>query len=125
MKSLKNGIKKIAVKVDSHTGAIYKALIKSLSGSKEIQVEPGLMVYLLPDGTLLELYGPGAAYPVYLFERSDTVVSIQVDNLGITLAELEKNGGQLIGDVEHVCSSYRYCYVYMNEKSVLGIFELS
>lgn len=125
MKSLKNGIKKIAVKVDSHTGGTYKALVNSLPGSKEIQVQPGLMVYLLQDGTLLELYGPGSAYPVYLFEQSDTVVSFQVDNLGKTLAELKETGAQLIGNVEHVCSSYRYCYVYMNEKNVLGIFELS
>ena len=125
MKSLKNGIKKIAVKVDSHTGCSYKALVSSLPGVKEIRVEPGLIVYVLPDGTLLELYGLGAPYPLYLFEQSDTVVSFRVDNLGKTLAELKKTGAQLIGNVEHVCSSYRYCYVYMNEKNVLGIFELS
>jgi hypothetical protein len=122
MKNL-NGIKKIAIKVSNSDFGVYNVLIGSMPSAKKLLIEPGLTAFLLPDGTAMELYGPGSIYPDYLFAASDTVMSYKVDKLDEALTALMQAGAQLLGSIQEVCSSYRYCHLQLNDQSVLGIYE--
>jgi hypothetical protein len=124
MKNL-NGTKKIAIKVSNKDNGILNILVSNISGTKKMLIAPGLTAYLLPDGTSMEFYGTGAVYPDYLFAASDVVMSFKVEKLDETLAELTKAGALVLGDVQRVCSSYRYCHLRLNEQSVFGIYEES
>jgi hypothetical protein len=118
-----NGTKRIAIKVNSQDSGIYNILVGQISGSRKMLIEPGLTACLLPDGTAVELYGTGAVHPEYLFAGSDIVLSYKVENLDEALLELTAAGARLLGDVETVCSSYKYCHIQFNENSVFGIYE--
>jgi hypothetical protein len=117
------GIKKISVKAGTADSEIFKVLIAQDPGAKKILVEPGLAAYLMGDGSTIEIYGAGFCYPEYLFAYGNVVNSFKVENLDLILALILQKGSLLLGEVEFVCSSYRYCYVLTPEKTVMGIYE--
>lgn len=118
-----NGIKKISVKAGTADSEIIKELIAQDQGAKKILLEPGLAAYLMSDGSIVEIYGCGLCYPEYLFAYGNMVTSFKVEKLDRMLLLLLQKGGQLLGNVESVCSSYRYCHILTPEKTVIGIYE--
>jgi hypothetical protein len=118
-----SGIKKISVKAGTADVEIYKELIAQDPGSKKLLIEPGLAAYQMSDGSTIEMYGAGFCYPEYLFAHGNMVTSFKVDDLDKILALLLQKGSQLLGVVETVCSSYRYCHLLTPENTVIGIYE--
>jgi hypothetical protein len=118
-----NGIKKIAVKAGTTDAEIYKTIVESEPGSKKALIEPGLSAYLMNDGTTLEIYGLGSFYPDYLFAYGNTVVSFRTNNLNKTVGLMEQKGAVLLGNIETVCTSYKYCHMLTLQKTVIGLYE--
>jgi hypothetical protein len=115
--------KKIAVKSGTGDSDIFKELLELDPGARKVLVEPSLSAYVMSDGTTVELYGAGFIFPEYLFEYGNVVVSYRVPNLDEILQKLCQKGAELLGQVETVCSSYRYCHMLTREKTVIGIYE--
>ncbi|QEM11729.1 VOC family protein [Mucilaginibacter rubeus] len=117
------GLKKIAIRIKGPELMIYQTLAREVAGSKKLLISPGLTVYLLPDGTSIELYGPGSVYPDYLFAESDVVTSYKVADIEKTVTELRKAGARILSPIEQVCNAYRYCHLSVEGQAVFGIFE--
>ncbi|MET1055087.1 MAG: hypothetical protein ABWY16_07240 [Pedobacter sp.] len=90
---------------------------------KNLIVEPGLSAYLMSDGTTVEIYGAGAALPGYLFADSNVMISYQVENLEDMVEALSHQGGSLLGAIETVCPSYKYCHILSKDHTVIGLYE--
>ncbi|RZJ74213.1 MAG: hypothetical protein EOO45_09195, partial [Flavobacterium sp.] len=56
---------RIAVKTGTPDGDLFKTLFAEGLKGEKIPIEPGLTVYRIEDGTLMECYGPGSSYPEY------------------------------------------------------------
>lgn len=119
-----SGIKKISVKAGTLDSKIYIELIEQDPGSKKVLVEPGLSAYLMSDGATIELYGQGFCYPEYLFAYGNVVVSFKVTNVDEVAGSLAKQGASVLGKIETVCSSYRYCHLLTPENTIFGIYEI-
>ncbi|QEM11730.1 hypothetical protein [Mucilaginibacter rubeus] len=117
--------KKIAVKSGTGDADIFRALLEQDPGTRKVLVEPSLSAYVMGDGTTVELYGTGFTFPEYLFAHGNVVVSYRVPDIDTMLQELLPKGAELLGQVETICSSYRYCHVLTPEKTVIGIYEKS
>ncbi|WP_114941526.1 hypothetical protein [Mucilaginibacter endophyticus] len=118
-----NGSKKISLKAGTVDAELYKTILEQDPGLKKLLVEPGLAAYLTSDGTTVEIYGAGFAFPDYLFMRSNVVVSYKVDDLEQMVGGLIHQGARLLGEIEHVCTSYKYCHLVTPEETVIGIYE--
>jgi hypothetical protein len=118
-----SGTKKISVRAGTTDGDIYKTLIGQDAGAKKLLLEPGLVAYLMSDGSTLEIYGAGFCCPDYLFAHGNVVVSFKVDGLEQLVSQFEDKGALLLGTIENVCSSYRYCHLLTPEKTVIGLYE--
>lgn len=119
------GLKKISIKAGTTDGDILKTIIESQPGAKKALIEPGLSAYLMNDGTTLEVYGAGSYYPEYLFAHGNVVVSFKTENLNETVRLLEQKGVTLLGNIETVCTSYRYCHMRTRQETVIGLYEQS
>lgn len=120
-----SGRKKISLKAGSCDASLYKAILDQDPGLKKLFVEPGLSAYLMSDGTTVEIYGAGFTLPDYLFAHGNVVISYQVADIDHMVSTLENNGASLLGMIEYVCSSYRYCHMLTNELTVIGLYEQS
>lgn len=117
------GIKKIAIKVNKLDANPLSYLLKSCSGAKKLIVEPGLSAYHLADGTTVEVYGAGAHHPDYLFAYGNVVMYYKVPDIEITLAEMCGKGAILLGQVEKVCTGYKYCHLLIEAQTVIGLYQ--
>lgn len=117
------GLKKISIRLNGSSELVYNTLAESVIGSKKILVAPGLMVHWFADGTIMELYGPGAEYPDYLFAESDTVVSYKVGNIDEAVKKLQEQGACIVTPIEQVHHTFRYCHVRVKGQSLFGIYE--
>lgn len=117
------GAKKIAVKAGSADSEMFREIFGQDTGTRKILTEPGLCAYLLSDGTTVELYGPGFTLPDYLFSKGNMVVSYRVQHLDRLLESLCQKGAALLGQIETVCTAYRYCHILTPGQTVIGLYE--
>ena len=122
MKNLLAG-KKVSVRTDGQNGEIFSLLEKHIVGARQVLVEPGLKIYQLPDGTILELYGVGSHYPPNIFKNSNMVLSLRVAELKDALLQLVSSGAKLIGNVEDVTKNYAYCHIQLTDGTILGLYQ--
>ena len=122
MKNVKT-INKISVRAGTAEARLLKHLASGSLRGRKMMVEPGLTAYHLPDGSILEIYGPGSSYPLYLFKYGNIVVSFNVDSLKDALVPLINDGGQLLSNIEKVCDHFVYCHVLLEKNTVIGLYQ--
>ncbi|KQS41779.1 hypothetical protein [Pedobacter sp. Leaf194] len=116
-------INRIAVKTGTPDGELFKTLLSEGLKLRRIPVEPGLNVYSMEDGTIMEFYGPGSNYPDYLFKYTNVVVGFNVENLTEMISIVQNEGAQLLGSIETVCNAFIYCHVLLSNKTVIGLYQ--
>src|SRR5258705_10571845 len=123
MKKSSEGIKKVSINATNSGISSFKTLVKDILHGREMLVEPGLSVFTLPYGTIVEFYGIGFHFPDYLFSHSDIVNSYQVPDLHSAFEQLEKHGATLLGKVVHMSAACSYCHISLKDGSVIGLFQ--
>lgn len=118
------GIKTILIKVNGNTLTGLPVLFENLLKAKKLLVDTGLIAYQLPDGTVIELYGPGASYPPYLFLHGDVVIGYRVSNLKAAMSQLLKEGASVLGNIVSISPDHHFCFLLLNGVQVIGLFEL-
>jgi hypothetical protein len=116
-------LSRISVKTGTAEGDIFKILLTQGLKLKRILIEPGLAVYSMDDGTILELYGPGSYYPEYLFKNSNVVLGFKVENLDQMILLMQNSGAQLLGNTEMVCNALNYCHMLLSNETVIGLYQ--
>jgi catechol 2,3-dioxygenase-like lactoylglutathione lyase family enzyme len=100
-----------------------QAFVTTALGAREVHEEPGLAACQLPNGSLLELYGPGACYPPYLFEHSPVAASFPVIDLKLAVEQAQAAGLRVVAVPEEVCSGLRYCHLQLPGGVVIGLYQ--
>ena len=94
-------------------------------GAQRVHEEPGLAACQLPNGSLLELYGPGACHPPHLFEHSPLVASFPVADLKLAVAQAQAAGLHVVAAPEEVCAGLRYSHLQLPGGLVIGLYQES
>ena len=118
-----SGFKKVSINATTSGVSSFKTLVKDILHGREMLIEPGLSIYILPDGTIFEFYGLGSHFPDYLFSHTEVVNSYGVPDLLSALEQLEKSGAKLLGEVVHVSDYCCYCHLSLDDGSVMGLFQ--
>lgn len=116
-------INRITVKTGTADGDMFKVLLSNGLKLKRIPIEPGLAVYRMKDGTIMEFYGPGACYPEYLFKSTNVVIGYNVENLGEMILLMQNSGAKLLGNIEMVCNAFIYCHLLLSNETVIGLYQ--
>lgn len=114
--------KKILFRTRDRDGEIYNVLMGGVLKAKIVFVEPGLKVYQLKDGTLLEFYGPGAYYPKDIFNGGNLVVSFKVKDLNLAVSQMHSTW-TMLGKIERISKHYAYCYFRLANGNVIGLYQ--
>jgi hypothetical protein len=117
------GLRKISINAAATEAGFLKMLIKDILHGREVLKEPGLTVFVSPDGMVFEFYSTGANVPEYLFSHSDTVNTFQVDDLKSALADLQDHGACLLGEVVYMSRSSCFCYISLSDGCVIGLLQ--
>ena len=117
------GFKKVSINATNPGGSCFKTLVKDILHGREMLIEPGLSIFILPDRTIFEFYGIGSQFPDYLFSNSEIVNGYQVPDLHSALEKLEKNGATLLGKVVEMSASCCYCHIRLEDGTVIGLFQ--
>ena len=97
MDMLVDGITWHAVVLDPWRFGAMVELAEQTFGLTPLVSEAGRRLYLMRNGTLLDLYAPGAV-PSYGF-NDGVAIGFQVDDIEKASAELAESGHELLGEV--------------------------
>ena len=104
------GINWHAIVLDPEPFAATKELMSETFGlAPEVEAE-GMVLFIMPNGTMLELNAPQAASADYGFNDGGLVVGFRVDDVEAASAAVEAAGGELLGEitrVEEMAYAYR------------------
>jgi hypothetical protein len=114
---------KLAVQISSHDLVCFQLFATTALGARGVYEEPGLSACQLPDGSLLELYGPGACYPPHFFQHSAVVASFPVANLAQAVGQARAAGLHVVNEPVEVCSGLLYCHVQLPGGLVVGLYQ--
>ncbi len=92
-------------------------------GAQAVHQEPGLWAGQLPDGNLLELYGPGASPPAYWFARGSVVVSFRVASLARALEQAQRAGLPTVSGPTVICPGLSHGHLRLADGMIIELYE--
>ena len=115
--------KRLSFKSDTFNNSALKGLLIQELGAKNVMNEPGLELFQMDDGTLLEFYGAGSFPPRKIFDTCSMVVSFRVPNLKEAVKCLIDKGAELVDGINQPCETYTYCHLKLKESIIIGLYE--
>jgi hypothetical protein len=104
------GITWHAIVLEPEPFAATKELLTETFGLAPAMDTEGYVLFILPNGTMLELYAPQAV-PDYGFNEGGVVFGFRVDDVEAASAAVEAAGCELLGEItrlEEMAYAYRH-----------------
>jgi catechol 2,3-dioxygenase-like lactoylglutathione lyase family enzyme len=93
-----NGITWHASVMDKDGFASMRTLVTETLGLAPLMEFPGVAVFGMPNGSMLELYEEGTP-PPYGYNEGGIAFGFRVDDIEAASAELEAAGAELLGEI--------------------------
>ena len=117
------GITWHALTLDPDVFGAMKTLLTGTVGLTPAMEMEGVTVFMMPNGTILELYVP-QALPSFGYNEGGVAFGFRVDDVEAASAELEAAGCELLGEINRY-PELRYAYRHFRapDGRVYGINE--
>lgn len=96
-------------------------LLQSLTGIQVVYREPGVMVFNLAPGILLQHCGPGAQAPAYL-PRNLPINGFRVHHLPAVIQMAKTNGATVLNLTTDDCTGFTFCYLQLPGGLIIALF---
>ena len=103
------GITWTAIVLDPEPFAATKALMTGTFGLVPAMEAEGVVLFIMPNGTMLELHTPQAV-PDYGFNDGGVVFGLRVDDVEAASAAVETAGCELLGEIIRVEEMVGFAY---------------
>jgi predicted enzyme related to lactoylglutathione lyase len=100
------GVSWVGVKTDQCTA--MAGFFRDVMGLKPTLERGDFVVFRMPNGDQVEVFGPGGPNPPEQFAHNDVVAGLLVDDIEAATAELRKAGVELIGEGTTTDSGYAW-----------------
>jgi catechol 2,3-dioxygenase-like lactoylglutathione lyase family enzyme len=90
------GVCWVGVKTDQYASMV--TFFRDILGLEAIAERDDFLVFRMPDGDQVEIFGPNGPNPVEQFAHEQVVAGLLVDDIEIAIAELRAAGIELIGE---------------------------
>jgi catechol 2,3-dioxygenase-like lactoylglutathione lyase family enzyme len=121
-----NGITWHASVMDKDGFAAMRTLVTETLGLAPLMEFPGVAVFAMPNGSMLELYEEGTP-PPYGYNDGGIAFGFRVDDIEAASAELETAGAELLGEIQRAeldGRPYAYRHFRAPDGRVYGLNEL-
>jgi len=121
-----NGITWHASVMDKDGFAAMRTLVTETLGLAPQMEFPGVAVFAMPNGSMLELYEEGTP-PPYGYNDGGIAFGFRVDDIEAASAELETAGAELLGEIQRAeldGRPYAYRHFRAPDGRVYGLNEL-
>ena len=121
-----NGITWHASVMDKDGFAAMRTLVIGTLGLTPMMEFPGVAVFAMPNGSMLELYAEGTT-PPYGYNDGGIAFGFRVDDIEAASAELETAGAELLGEIQRTefdGRPYAYRHFRAPDGRVYGLNEL-
>lgn len=81
---------------------------RTTAGLEVALEQPDFIVFRLPDGDKLEIFGPRGPDPTEQFARNEVVAGFLVEDIQKATAELRQAGAEIIGDQHAGAGGYAW-----------------
>ena len=111
--------------MDKDGYASMRALVTETLGLSPLIEFPGVAVFAMPNGSMLELYEEGTP-PPYGYNDGGIAFGFRVDDIEAASAELEAAGAELLGDIQRTQFDgrpYAYRHFRAPDGRVYGLNE--
>lgn len=115
--------KRLSLNTTMSTDTALLSLFTDVLGAKKILKEPGLDLFQMQDGTVVEVYGKGSFPPEKIFENSNVVLSFRVEDIHLSVQCLLGKGAELLDQINKPCATYAYCHLKLKENLVVGLYQ--
>jgi hypothetical protein len=123
-----NGITWHASVMDADRFASMRTLVIETLGLSPMMEFPGVAVFAMPNGSMLELYEKGSEMvPPYGYNDGGIAFGFRVDDIEAASAELEGAGAELLGEIQRAefdGRPYAYRHFRAADGNVYGLNEL-
>ena len=103
------GITWHAIVLEPEPFAATKALMTGTFGLVPAMEAEGVVLFIMPNGTMLELHAP-QTLPDYGFNEGGVVFGFRVDDVEAASAAVEAAGCELLGQIHHVEEMAGFAY---------------
>lgn len=114
---------RITFKSPTISGGILATLATKVLGAQRIMNDPGMILYQLHDGTLIECHGAGGFHYDNLFNAGNTVISFKVEDIARSVQALMESGAVLIDEINRLCPTYAYCHLQLSDNLIIGLHQ--
>ena len=115
--------KKLSFNNAGAADALLQSLMTDVLQAKKILKEPGLELFQMQDGTVVEVYGMGSFPPQKMFDKGNVVLSFRVNDLSESVKCLVEKGAELLDEINNPCATYAYCHVKLKEDLIIGLYQ--
>lgn len=115
---------RICFKSNTASGTLLKKLAVDILGAQSLLADPGLLVYQLANGTVLEVHTKEAFHPNDIFGKGNTVISFPVYNIEQSVAQMQAAGATTIDGIIRLNDAYAYCHLILGDEQVVGLHEI-
>ncbi len=117
------GITWHALTLQPEAFAQMKQMMTEQAGIKPMMEMPGVVVFMMKNGTILELYDPKAV-PPFGYNEGGVAFGFRVDDIEAASTALEKAGFTLLGKINRVPEmKYAYRHFKAKDGKVYGLNE--
>ena len=112
--------------MDKDGFAAMRTLVIDTLGLTPVMEFPGVAVFAMPNGSMLELYEEGTP-PPYGYNDGGIAFGFRVDDIEAASAELETAGAELLGEIQRAefdGRPYAYRHFRAPDGRVYGLNEL-
>src|ERR1700683_628630 len=100
------GVSWVGVKTDQYASMV--TFFRDILGLEAIAERDDFLVFRMPDGDQVEIFGPNGPDPVEQFAQDKGVAGLLVDDIVEAIAELRAAGVELIGENAHAGGGYSW-----------------
>jgi predicted enzyme related to lactoylglutathione lyase len=100
------GVSWVGVKTDQYAAMV--AFFRDIVGLEAIAEREDFLVFRMPDGDQVEIFGPNGPNPAEQFAHDQVVAGLLVDDIDDAIAELRAAGIELIGEHAHAGGGYSW-----------------
>jgi predicted enzyme related to lactoylglutathione lyase len=100
------GVSWVGVKTDQYAAMV--AFFRDIVGLDVIADQKDFLVFRLPDGDQVEIFGPRGPDAVEQFAHNEVVAGLQVDDIESAIADLRDAGVELIGEHANAGSGHSW-----------------
>lgn len=114
---------RVTIKSNADSGILLEKFAVEILRAENLLTDPGLKVYQLADGTILEIHKKSTFHPQDIFNNGNTVLSFHVHNIDESVAKMLAAGAQTIDGIIRLDKTYAYCHLILGADQVIGIHQ--